>query len=115
MIFILLFLFMVLVFIGLNLYDSSNLNQIKNYLETNNCGTYIYAQGSFKALCQDRLLEVSNSFKIDIKKNSKDIKYKDIKSIDLQQTSMIINDSFEINFRNKQQTEEFYENLQKRF
>lgn len=79
MIFIGLFLIIAIVVISLNIHNHSNLDKIEEYLNSTNCKEYIYSRGSYKALCEDSLVEIENSFVVDVNKNLKTIKYKDIK------------------------------------
>ena len=79
MIFIVFFLIIVFIIIALNLHNQTNLNEIEEYLQKNNCQNIVYAEGSYKALCEDYLINVENSFTLDISKNSKIINYAQIK------------------------------------
>ena len=92
MIFIVLFFIIVFIVVALNMYDNSNLEKIENYITQEKCNKYIYTKGSYKALCEDRLIEIANSFSLDIKKDKKEYKYKDIRSIDKEKKNILIND-----------------------
>ncbi len=100
MIFIGLFLVIAIVVISLNVHNHSNLDKIEEYLKNSNCKEYVYSRGSYKALCEDSLVEIDNSFIVDIDKNSKTIKYKDIKNIDTKETKILVED-FVLEFRDK--------------
>ena len=101
MIFIGLFLFIALIIIALNLHNQSNLNEIKQYLQNNNCQDIVYSKGSYKALCDDYFTEIENSFTIDINKNSRSINYKDIKDLRVDKLNIVINSDFKIEFKEK--------------
>lgn len=114
MIFIGLFLFIAIVVIGLNMHDNSNLKTIEEYLQKNDCKEYIYSRGSYKALCNDKLIEIQNSFTIDLEKNSKYFNYKDINSIDIEKLKIIVNDKDSLEFKQKEEIEKFYNELTQR-
>jgi hypothetical protein len=114
MIFIGLFLFIALIIVALNMYNSSNLTMIENHLNTNNCKSYIYSKGSYKALCQDKILEIENSFSVDLEKNSKDYKYRDIKDIKISNLDIVINSEYKLSFKEKQQLDKFYMQLEEK-
>jgi hypothetical protein len=112
MIFIGLFLFIALIVIALNLHNQSNLNEIKQYLQNNNCQEITYSKGSYKALCEDSFTEIENSFTIDINKNSKSMKYKDIKDLRIDKLNIVINSNFKIEFNEKENLDSFFKNLE---
>ncbi|WP_121628184.1 hypothetical protein [Poseidonibacter antarcticus] len=114
MIFIGFFVFIAFVVIGLNMYDNYNLEKIENYINNVKCENYIYTKGSYKALCQDRLLEIANSFNVDIKLNKKEYKYEDIKNIDIDKKSILINKKEKIFFSKEEELNTFYKKLEKK-
>lgn len=114
MIFIGLFLFIVLIVIFLNYHDSSNLEKIEQHLKSQKCISIVYAKGSYKAICNDNILQIENSFSLDIEKNSKQIFLKDIKNIDKKEFEIVFNNQEKLYFKEKNQTDDFYENLQKK-
>jgi len=114
MIFIALFLFIALVVVALSMHNSSNLEEIESYIKNEDCKDYLYAKGSYKALCQNRILVIPNSFTVDIEKNSKEYMYKDIKNIDVQKLDIIINDEQKLSFKEKDEVYDFYKKLNKR-
>jgi hypothetical protein len=111
MIFIGLFLFITIVVISLNMYNQSNLNYIKDYLQKINCEEYIYSQGSYKAFCGDSFIEVKNSFKVNIDENSTIFKYKDINNIKINNLNLVINDTHKITFKEKENLDKFYKKI----
>ena len=112
MIFIGLFLFIALIIIALNLHNQSNLNEIKQYLQNNNCQDIVYSKGSYKALCDDYFTEIENSFTIDINKNSRSINYKDIKDLRVDKLNIVINSDFKIEFKEKEILDPIFKNLE---
>ena len=110
MIFIGLFLIIAIVVISLNIHNHSNLDKIEEYLNSTNCKVYIYSRGSYKALCEDSLVEIENSFVVDVNKNLKTIKYKDIKNIDTKETKLMVDD-FVFEFKDKNDLNLFLEKL----
>ncbi|KAB7886721.1 hypothetical protein [Poseidonibacter ostreae] len=114
MIFIGLFLFIVFIVMALNMYDNSNLEKIENYITEKKCSNYIYTKGSYKALCKDELLEIPNSFSLDIKKDKLEYKYKDIQSIEKEDKNILINDKDKISFSKTKETDIFYMQLEEK-
>lgn len=114
MIFIALFLFIAVVIVALSMHNSSNLKEIESYIKNENCNNYTYSKGSYKALCDEKILEISNSFSVDIEKNSKEYLYKNIKNIDVQNLNIILNDKQKISFKQKDEVYDFYEKLKHR-
>lgn len=114
MIFIAFFLFIAIIATSLSMFNSSNLDQIETHLQNENCSEYVYSKGSYKALCEDRILEVSNSFIVDLEKNSKEYKYSDIKNLDVQNLDIIMNDEQKISFKKKEELYEFFDKLKKK-
>jgi len=113
MIFIVFFGFIVIVVISLNIYDGYNLKKIEEYINNLNCEKYIYSKGSYKALCEDKLLEIPNSFNVDVKIDKKEFRYEDIKSLDIDKKSIMINDKEKISFSKEEELNSFYKKLEK--
>ncbi len=114
MIFIGFFVFIAFIVIALNMYDSSNLEKIEKYILKENCTKYIYTKGSYKALCENRLIEISNSFAVNIEKNKIEYKYTDIKKINKDNKNIIINNKNKISFTNIEDMDKFYLELEKK-
>ena len=114
MIFIGLFAFIGFIVVGLNMYDDYNLQKIEDYINKEKCEKHIYSKGSYKALCEDRLLEISNSFSIDIKKDKIEYKYKDIESIEKENKNILINDKDKISFSKVEELDKFYIQLEEK-
>jgi hypothetical protein len=111
MIFIGLFLFIAIVVISLNMYNHSNLSYIEDYLQKIKCEEYAYSKGSYKAFCGDSFVEVKNSFIVDVNKNSTILKYKDIKSIEINNLDVLINNTHKIAFKEKKELDKFYKKI----
>ena len=116
MILIVLFLFIAVIVIALNMYNSSNLTEIENYIKNQKCENIVYSKGAYKSLCDDKILEVSNSFQVDIKKNSTMYYYKDIKNldVDVKKLELVVNDKDRVSFKTKDEVYKFYDELKKR-
>lgn len=114
MIFIGLFVFIAFIVVSLNMYDNYNLQKIEDYINKEKCEKYIYSKGSYKALCEDKLLEISNSFSIDIKKDKIEYNYKDIESIEKEKKNILINDKNKISFSKNEEIDEFYIQLEEK-
>lgn len=113
MIFIGLFLIIAIVVISLNIHNHSNLDKIEEYLNSTNCKEYIYSRGSYKALCEDSLVEIDNSFKVDINKNLKSIKYENIKNVENKDSKIIVDDLV-LEFKDKNDLNQFSQKLKNR-
>jgi len=111
MIFIGLFLFIAIVVISLNMYNHSNLSYIKDYLQKSNCEEYDYSKGSYKAFCGDSFVEVKNSFIVNIDENSTVFKYKDIKNLEINNLTLIINNTHKIAFKERNELDKFYKKI----
>lgn len=114
MIFIGFFLLIALVVISLNLHNHANLDKIEDYLKKSNCLNYTYSKGSYKALCEDNLIEISNSFTVDVEKNSKITKYEDIKDIKIKDLNIVINDEYVLEFKHNEDISTFNKNLEEK-
>ena len=108
MIIVVLFLIIAAIVVSLNIYDSSNLNKIEEYLKSQNCSNLVYSKGSYKAFCQRSIKEVSNSFSLDLKKNTKEYFYKDIKNIEVNKLDLKINDINKLSFKDEKKLNSFY-------
>ncbi len=111
MIFIGFFLFIALIAVSLNMMNSSNLEQIEDYLKSKNCTSITYSKGSYKALCNDKILDVANSFTIDLKKNTKEYSYSNITNIKVEKLDILLNDKEKLQFKSKDELYKFYEDL----
>ena len=114
MIFIGLFGLIALVVVALNIYNNSNLEQIKEYLVSQKCTSITYAKGSYKSLCDDKILEISNSFSVDVEKNSKTYKYDKIISIETKNFNLILNGKEELKFATNEELTNFKNELEKK-
>ncbi len=114
MIFIGLFLIIIVAVVGLNLYDSSNIEKIKSHLDSQKCISSYYAKGIYKGICNDKILKIENSFFIDIQKNSTEVYLKEIKSVQKNDYEIILNETQKLRFKEKYQVDEFYRNLQEK-
>ena len=114
MILIGLFLFIALFVVALNFYNQSNLNEIEEYLQKNNCQNIVYSSGAYNALCIDSLVRVENSFTLDINKNSKIINYSEIKDLQLLKTEILINNKEKIKFKNEEKLNLFFKELKEK-
>lgn len=114
MILIGLFLFIAFIVIALNVYNQSNLNKIEEYLQKNNCQEITYSKGSYKALCESYLIEIGNSFIVDIDKNSKILNYENIKNLNIKNLDIVINSDYKIKFKNQENLDLFFKELEKK-
>lgn len=114
MVFIVVFAIIAIIVLSLNFKDNANLEKIEDHFKAKNCQNIIYSKGSYKGICGDILMEIDNGFEVDLKEDKKTIKLKDIKKVDDKVLTIIINDDFEIEFKDKQNKENFYNNLKEK-
>jgi cell division protein FtsI/penicillin-binding protein 2 len=118
MIFIVLIVLIALIVMGLNMMDTNNLEKIKDYLQTQSCTQIYYSRGSYKALCQEDIAIVENSFNLDIQKNQKRIKYDTIVNYEQIHHKVILTleeDSLEVlEFKNSEEALNYYEKIQEK-
>jgi len=115
MIFLILFGIIALIVIALNIYDNSNLEKIKEHFETNNCQNIIYSKGTYKGICKDEVIQVDNSFSIDLKKDERKFKLNKINKIDKNNLTIIINNDYIIEFKDIKNLEAFYKSLEEKY
>lgn len=111
MILIGLFLFIAFVVISLNIYNHTNLDYIEEYLKKSNCQEYAYSKGSYKAFCDDYFIEIKNSFIVNLDENSNIFKYKDINNLEINQLNLIINNTYKITFKEKEELNNYYKKI----
>jgi hypothetical protein len=118
MIFIVLILFIGAMVVGLNMVDNSNLEKIRAYLEAKNCTHITYGYGSYKALCEEDVTVVKNSFTLDIQKNKNAIKYDTIVNKELKNQKLILilnNEKIEVlEFKKQEEAILYYEKIQEK-
>jgi organic radical activating enzyme len=111
MIFVGLFLFIIINVVALNMFNSSNLQEIENHLKSSNCKNYIYTKGSYKAMCEDGIIKIENSFIIDLEKNSTLYNYKEIKNISVNKLRLVIDDKLHMDFNKEEELKAFHDAL----
>jgi len=114
MIFLVLFAIIAIIVIALNMYDSSNLDMIKNHFEEKNCQNIIYSKGTYKGLCGDEVMQIKNSFSVDLEKNKTTFKLSKIEQLEKKELSIIINRNYNIVFKDEKNREIFYKNLKEK-
>lgn len=115
MIFLILFGFIAIVVIALNIYDNSNLEKIKNYFEVNKCQNIIYSKGTYKGICKNEIIQIDNGFSVDIKKDRRSFDIKKIDKLEKNSSTIIINNSFNIEFKDNKNLEGFYKALEEKY
>ncbi|AXX93586.1 hypothetical protein CPU12_11160 [Malaciobacter molluscorum LMG 25693] len=113
MIFIGIFALVFLLVICLNIYDSSNLQKLEDYIKTQNCINYSYSKGSYKAICNKKVIKLENSFIIDLNKNKKEFLYANIQTSKIQKNTIYINNE-KFEFKEKIDAKKFYNLLQEK-
>ena len=114
MVFLILVGIVATIVIVLNVIDNSNMHKIEDHFKDKKCKNIIYSKGSYKGICGDEVMEINNSFDVDLKNNKKSVKLKDIKRLDDRALTIIINDDYEIEFKDKLNKEEFYNELKEK-
>ena len=90
MIIIILFGLVAAVFIGLNILDNSNIDKIEAHFKAQQCQSISYVSGSYRGVCQDKIIVMKNGFSVDTSKPQKLIYYKDITKINKQEKHLVI-------------------------
>ncbi len=111
MIFLILIAIIALIIIALNMKDNANLKTIEDYLKRQNCKNIMYAKGSYKAICDKKLMQIKNSFSVDLEKNKNSFELKDIRSLEEKNNSIIINKSYNVEFSTEKDKDIFYKQL----
>ncbi|WP_072682271.1 hypothetical protein [Arcobacter sp. LA11] len=114
MIFLVLFGIIALIVIALNIYDNSNLEKIKEHFEASSCQNIIYSKGTYKGICKDEIIQVDNSFSVDVKNDERKFKLNKINKIDKNNLTIIINNDYTIEFKDKENLEAFYKSLEEK-
>ncbi len=114
MIFLVFILFIALIVISLNIKDNSNLEMMENYLLKQNCKDIVYARGSFKAICDKKVVEIKNSFSVDLEKNKIVLDFNKINQIEKKDNTLILNKNHKLKFKTPKQRDVFYKELKKR-
>lgn len=114
MVFLVIFGLIALIVIVLNVIDNSNLEKIQKYFEVNNCQSVIYSKGTYKGICKDELIQIDNSFSVDVINDKRIFKLNKIKKINKDNLTIIINDNYKIDFKDKNNLEVFYKTLKEK-
>ncbi|PLY06334.1 MAG: hypothetical protein C0625_09350 [Arcobacter sp.] len=114
MIFLILFGIIAVIVIALNIHDSSNLDEIREYFEKKNCQNIVYSKGSFKGICKNEIIQVNNSFTVDLEKNKSTFKLDKIHELSKKDLAIVINKNYKIEFKIKENMENFYKKLEEK-
>lgn len=114
MIFLILFGIIGIIVLALNIHDSSNLEKIREHFEKKDCQNIVYAKGSFKGICKNEIMQISNSFTVDLEKNKTTFKLKEIEKIEKKDLTILINRNYKIKFKTKENMENFYKKLEEK-
>lgn len=114
MIFLVVIAFIAIVVILLNFKDSSNLEKIENYLKAQNCKSIVYSKGTYKGVCENKIIEVSNGFSVDLEKDKKVLEFANVNSLEKKNLNIIINKTYIIEFKENKNIEKFYKNLKEK-
>ncbi len=111
MIFLLLFLIIVIIVIFLNIHDNANLEKIKKHFKNSKCENIIYSKGKYKGICEDKVMQIENSFSVNLIQDENNIKFNKIKKINKNVLRIIINDNYKIEFKDKNNVELYYKKI----
>lgn len=114
MIFLFIFGIIAIIVIALNIKDSSNLQKIENHFKALNCENVIYSKGVYKGFCKDEIMQIPNSFSINLEEDKKSFKFDKIKSIEVKELKIIINNDYKIEFKKKENMDTFYKVLKEK-
>jgi len=114
MIFLILFGIVAIIVIVLNIHDSSNLDEIKEYFEKKNCQNIVYSNGAFKGICNNEIMQINNSFTVDLEKNKTTFNIDKIKELSKKDLTILVNKNYKIKFKTKENMENFYKKLEEK-
>jgi len=114
MVFLVIFGLIAVVVIALNMKDSSNLEKIENHFKAENCQNIVYSKGIYKGICENKIMQINNSFSVDLEKNKTTFTLDKIKNLDEKELSIIVNNSYIIEFKDKKNKETFYKSLKEK-
>ena len=114
MVFLFVFGVIAAIFISLNIIDGSNLEKIENHFKSLNCQNIVYSKGIYKGVCEDKVMQISNSFTVDLEKNKTSFKLKEIEDLKTKNLTIIINNSYNIEFKKKENMDNFYKILKEK-
>ena len=114
MVFLVIFGIIAIIVIGLNIMDSSNLEKIENHFKALNCKNVIYSKGVYKGICNDELMQIPNSFSVDLEEDKKTFKLDEIKNLEIKNLTIIINKDYNIEFKKKENMDIFYKILKEK-
>lgn len=114
MIFLVVFGLIGAIVIALNIKDNSNLEKMENYLKSQNCQNIVYSKGIYKGVCDGKVIIIENGFSIDLNKDKKVFKIDDINSIKIENLKIIINNTYNIEFKDQKKMEDFYKKLKEK-
>lgn len=114
MIFLVVFGLIALVVISLNIVDSSNLEKIENYYKNLDCQSVVYSKGIYKGICKDEIVQISNGFSVDLEEDKTVFKLDKIEELDKKDLNIIINKSYNIEFKKKENMDIFYKTLKEK-
>lgn len=114
MIFLILVAFVAIIVISLNMYDNSNKKEIEDFFKSKKCENIIYSKGKYKGVCSDSIMQISNSFSVDLEKNRTVVLLKDIKEIEIEENSIVVNKTYTMEFKDEKNKETFYKSLKEK-
>ena len=114
MIFLVVFGLIAVIVIVLNMIDGSNLEKIESHFKVQNCQNIIYSKGIYKGICEDEVMQIGNSFSVDIEKDKTIFKLDKIKKLDEEKFKVVINKTYNIEFKEEKNKEVFYKNLKEK-
>ena len=114
MVFLAFFVFIFVIIISLNIYDSYNINTMKQYLDKSLCSNLVYSKGSYKGLCSNKIILIENKINISLPKDAKEYQYKNIKSIKKINSYLLINDKNKIKFNSQKVLNAYYIQIKKK-
>lgn len=114
MIFLVVFGLIAAVVIVLNIMDSSNLEKIENHFKSQNCENIVYSKGVYKGICKDEIMQINNSFTVNLEENKTTFKLDKIKNIDKKGLTIIVNKSYNIEFKEEKNINTFYKSLKEK-
>lgn len=114
MIFLVLIGIIAVIVLALNMKDSSNLERIENHFQKNNCQEIIYTKGSYKGICKDYIMQIPNSFSVDIENDKQILKFSEIKQLSKNGKNIIINKEYKFEFKEDKDLDRFHKSIEEK-
>jgi len=118
MILIVFFGLIAIVVIGLNVWDSHNINKIQEYYKNKQCEAVYYSQGQYQGICDKSIVVIKNGFTVDTRSPNELIFFKNIKELKKEDNKLIVignKGKIQLEFKNENDVNTFYKKVQNKY